>query len=217
MASTGVQFERALGWVLQSDATTKMPKFSVGTLPVEYKNGATECVATVRRNMGDELWFQSFTQSKMRHRLCHVYETLGEDESSSDDSMATKLSEKILDLSATKNDSSFTDKEKKQPSPVKIGVDSHSKLEVPYVLETIDSSSGSDSSDSGDDQEGNQTKRRRLHTRPQLLRTKQAGHKEEKRSSKPQASKVSGRTHHVVTSNKEKRASHSKGANATDE
>ncbi|KAG6574316.1 putative E3 ubiquitin ligase [Phytophthora cinnamomi] len=148
MATTGAQFERALVWVLQSDASSKMPRFVVGTLPVEYKNGEMESVQTARRNMGDELWFQNFTQNRMHHRLCHVYETTGEEEkgdSSSDESPPRKLNVRRLNLSAMKQELPLIGKEKKQPPPVKIELDPYSDPEVPYELVPM---SGSDSGSS---------------------------------------------------------------------
>ncbi|KAE9047808.1 hypothetical protein PR003_g4195 [Phytophthora rubi] len=197
MASTGEQFERSLGWVLQSDASTTMPKFAVGTLPIKYKNGETECVETVRGKMGDELWFQSFAGNRMRHRLCHVYETTDDEEeeeedSSSDDTVPTKPTEKILDLSARK-ETPIILQATKRPPPVKIELHPHSEPEVPYELDPIDSS-GSDDSDSSDSQEGNQSKRRRLQTRPRSnLSTKAKSGQKERRIPRPQARKASGR------------------------
>ncbi|KAE9013685.1 hypothetical protein PF005_g9658 [Phytophthora fragariae] len=197
MASTGEQFERSLGWVLQSDASTTMPKFAVGTLPIKYKNGETECVETVRGKMGDELWFQSFAGNRMRHRLCHVYETTDDEEeeeedSSSDDTVPTKPTEKIFDLSARK-ETPIILQATKRPPPVKIELHPHSEPEVPYELDPIDSS-GSDDSDSSDSQEGNQSKRRRLQTRPRSnLSTKAKSGQKERRIPRPQARKASGR------------------------
>ncbi|CAH0517120.1 unnamed protein product [Peronospora belbahrii] len=75
--STGASFERALGWMLQSTASTTMPKFAVGTLPVEYKHSPAKSVETVRKEIDDEQWFRRFMHSKMRHQMNHVYETTG--------------------------------------------------------------------------------------------------------------------------------------------
>ncbi|KAF1782944.1 PWWP domain [Phytophthora cactorum] len=85
--STGQEFEQALKLVLQSVASTKMPKFAFGALPLEYKFSPTESVEAVRRNMGDEEWFQRFAHNQMHHKQNHVYETLGdeEDDALSDD------------------------------------------------------------------------------------------------------------------------------------
>ncbi|KAF4320580.1 hypothetical protein BBO99_00001571 [Phytophthora kernoviae] len=77
MGTNGAQFERALGYVLQSDATTKMPKFSTGTLPVQYKNSTTESVEQMRKAMGSALWYKNFANNKERHYHTHIYDEIG--------------------------------------------------------------------------------------------------------------------------------------------
>lgn len=190
--STGEHFERALGWVLQSDASTKMPRFVLGTLPMEYKFSPTESVEAVRRNRGDELWFQNFTHNRMHHQRSHVYETIGdeEDDRPSDDSIPPTLNERRLNLSAMKDEPQVIINEKKRPPDMKIDLDPHAEDEVPYELEPMDSS---DDYESGGEQENSRPKRRRLQTKRRsagLSKSRKAGQKEPRRSASPQASKA---------------------------
>jgi len=132
--STGLQFEQALAWVLQSDASTKMPKFARGTLPEEFKFSPAKSVDTVRKNMGDELWFQSFTLSRMRHKMSHAYEMVGDedDDASSDDSKASATEEKLA-LPEVKTEPPAKPNKQKQSPPVRIELDLgvHEEVEVP--------------------------------------------------------------------------------------
>ncbi|KAL4160336.1 hypothetical protein PRNP1_000906 [Phytophthora ramorum] len=171
--STGDEFEQALGWVLQADAPTKLPKFAGGTLPENYAHTTTASVQEVRIQMGDELWFQNFTNNRMRHQLAHVYNTNGEEEehSSDESSSATMGVEKrTLNLSAGKRESQSLPNEKKRPPPVKIEQESSADVEVPYELELLDSS---DASVSKEDQGSMRTKRRRLRTNPRKGRARE--------------------------------------------
>ncbi|KAE9345707.1 hypothetical protein PR003_g7819 [Phytophthora rubi] len=79
--SNGTQFERALAFVLQSDASTEMPKFVArGTLPLKYKNTTADPVAKLRKSMGDDAWFGKFADSKVRHWETHMYDVVGLDD-----------------------------------------------------------------------------------------------------------------------------------------
>ncbi|KAG6574347.1 uncharacterized protein IUM83_07235 [Phytophthora cinnamomi] len=82
--TNGAQFERALEFVLRSDATTKMPKFAKGTLPVQYEYVTTGSVEGMRKNMGKGLWYRNFANNKQRHMQTHVYEVIGDDEEEED-------------------------------------------------------------------------------------------------------------------------------------
>ncbi|KAL4176023.1 hypothetical protein KRP22_000978 [Phytophthora ramorum] len=171
--STGDEFEQALGWVLQADAPTKLPKFAGGTLPENYAHTTTASVQEVRIQMRDELWFQNFTNNRMRHQLAHVYNTNGEEEehSSDESSSATMgVKKRTLNLSAGKRESQALPNEKKRPSPVKIEQESSADVEVPYELELLDSS---DASVSKEDQGSTRTKRRRLRTNPRKGRARE--------------------------------------------
>jgi hypothetical protein len=165
--STGLQFEQALAWVLQSDASTKMPKFARGTLPEEFKFSPAKSVDTVRKNMGDELWFQSFTLSRMRHKMSHAYEMVGDedDDASSDDSKASATEEKLA-LPEVKTEPPAKPNKQKQSPPVRIELDLgvHEEVEVPLELEPL-SSDNSDGSSDEDEQGGSRPKRRLLRTK----------------------------------------------------
>ncbi|KAJ8566355.1 hypothetical protein ON010_g6771 [Phytophthora cinnamomi] len=79
--SNGNQFERALEFVLQSKASTEMPKFVArGTLPLQYKNTTADPVSKLRESMGDDAWFDKFANSKARHWETHMYDVLGIDD-----------------------------------------------------------------------------------------------------------------------------------------
>ncbi|KAG7380464.1 hypothetical protein PHYPSEUDO_007197 [Phytophthora pseudosyringae] len=189
-ASTGEHFERSLGWVLQSDASTKMPKFAVGTLPMEYKFSPTESVEVTRRNMGDEVWFQNFTLNRMRHQQNHVYESIGgEDEDASSDSSApSTLHERWLNLSAMKEEPQTVTNDKNRPPPATTELAPPLEVEVPYELEPMDSSDGSGA---GGEIENNRPKRRRLQTKRRsdgLSRPREVEQIERRHSASPRQS-----------------------------
>ncbi|KAG2789240.1 hypothetical protein PC129_g4931 [Phytophthora cactorum] len=121
--STGQEFEQALKLVLQSVASTKMPKFAFGALPLEYKFSPTESVEAVRRNMGDEEWFQRFAHNQMHHKQNHVYETLGDEE---DDALSDDFA---------------------PPTVIKTGDDSEEEesMEIPDAKDEEDDASSDDS------------------------------------------------------------------------
>ncbi|GMF24324.1 unnamed protein product [Phytophthora lilii] len=143
MGTNGAQFERALEFVLRSDATTKMPTFAKGTLPMQYERSTTESVERMRKNMGNALWYRHFANNKERHMQTHIYETIGDDEegSTSDESISipklkirrprtTPLSEEQHVLTPTKKKRSLP--AKKKHSSVKIEKEPLDEVEVPY-------------------------------------------------------------------------------------
>ncbi|GMF54893.1 unnamed protein product [Phytophthora fragariaefolia] len=85
MESNGNQFERALKFVEQSNATTEMPKFAAkGTLPLQYKDATADPVAKMRESMGDNAWFTKFADSKARHSETHMYDVVGINDATED-------------------------------------------------------------------------------------------------------------------------------------
>ncbi|KAG2789236.1 hypothetical protein PC129_g4932 [Phytophthora cactorum] len=119
--TNGAQFELALGSVLQSDATTKMPTFARGTLPLQYENSTTESVERMRKIMGNRLWYRNFDNNKERHMKTHKYETIGdEDEESSSDESVPKLKVRRPKTSpAHEEQDPSPQKKKKRPFPAK--------------------------------------------------------------------------------------------------
>lgn len=62
----------------QSNASTEMPKFvKGGTLPVQFAKVTTKSVEQARKEMGDDVWFKKFADSRERHLFTHVYEDIG--------------------------------------------------------------------------------------------------------------------------------------------
>ncbi|KAI9912706.1 hypothetical protein PsorP6_005164 [Peronosclerospora sorghi] len=162
VGSTGESFERALEWVLLSTASTKFPKFSIGTLPKKYKTSPTKSVETVRRNMGDEQWFQSFIEKSGRHKLNHVYETRTDEDSnrSSNVSCSPRPNERYLDLSAVKKLPSLFNENRRSAS---IKIKRGSQGEVSNAHESTDSSSDGEVEN---EQDGSRPKKRkRLQTK----------------------------------------------------
>ncbi|CAI5724056.1 unnamed protein product [Hyaloperonospora brassicae] len=100
--STGANFEKALARVLQSDASSEMPEFAIGTLPVKYKSSPAQCVEALRKSMGDELWFQHFTYSRKHHAKTYVYDTSREKVNDKGSHVSPALNVRRLDLSAAK-------------------------------------------------------------------------------------------------------------------
>ena len=100
--STGANFEKALARVLQSDASSEMPEFAIGTLPVKYKSSPAQCVEALRKSMGDELWFQHFTYSRKHHAKTYVYDTSREKANDKGNRVSPALNVRRLNLSETK-------------------------------------------------------------------------------------------------------------------
>ncbi|RLN56508.1 hypothetical protein BBJ29_006020 [Phytophthora kernoviae] len=74
----GKEFDQSLELMLKSDATTEMPKFAKGTVPVEYKDITTESVDQKRNSMGDNFWFKNFADNRERHYQIHIYDMIGD-------------------------------------------------------------------------------------------------------------------------------------------
>ncbi|KAG7398724.1 hypothetical protein PHYBOEH_010565 [Phytophthora boehmeriae] len=75
--TSGKEFNQSLELMLKSDATTEMPKFTRGTLPVQYKTVTTESVDQKRTSVGGDLWFENFAKNRERHCRMYVYEMIG--------------------------------------------------------------------------------------------------------------------------------------------
>ncbi|KAG7398723.1 hypothetical protein PHYBOEH_010564 [Phytophthora boehmeriae] len=169
MGMNGAQFEKALSYALQSDSTTKMPKFAQGTLPLQYKNSTTESVEQMRKAMGSALWYRNFANNKERHHHTHIYDEIGiikvqlEEDTRNDESALSDDSVSISNVK-TKNEAKKTSrtkgrkkkKKKRVPAPenhssVEI-VEPPVKIEVPCELDVINSSddSGLESEESDD-------------------------------------------------------------------
>ncbi|KAF4046511.1 hypothetical protein GN244_ATG00900 [Phytophthora infestans] len=118
--TNGAQFELALGSVLQSDATAKMPTFAKGTLPLQYENTTTESVEKMRKLMGSRLWYRNFNNNRERHLKTHKYETMGdeEDEYSSDEAAPVPNLKVRRPITSPPRDDQDS-KKKKRPLPAK--------------------------------------------------------------------------------------------------
>ncbi|CEG41284.1 FOG: Predicted E3 ubiquitin ligase [Plasmopara halstedii] len=132
--STGQEFERALWLILQSDASIKMPRFAVGTLPFQYQHRPAESVAALRKKMGDEHWFQRFTINRSLHKQRHVYEVLG-------DEFHDKINDKIC--SSTLKEINLSGLDQKPPSQSKqkkktSSTAEPSKIKIPPEVEQMD-------------------------------------------------------------------------------
>ncbi|RLN84623.1 hypothetical protein BBJ28_00019884 [Nothophytophthora sp. Chile5] len=152
--TNGEQFERALECVLQSDATTKMPTFVKGTLPVQYKNTPALSVRKMRKDMGNELWFKNFANNKDRHYQTHIYNLVGvdkgDDDAASEESVLVskpKSKPKRKDLKDGKTDIKLevqTSRSKKRKGPK---IELEPGVEEAYELEEMNSSEESDRSE----------------------------------------------------------------------
>ncbi|KAG6622668.1 uncharacterized protein IUM83_05545 [Phytophthora cinnamomi] len=128
--TNGAQFERALEFVLRSDATTKMPKFAKGTLPVQYEYVTTGSVEGMRKNMGKGLWYRNFANNKQRHMQTHVYEVIGDDEEEEDISSGKPMPKLKVRRPKTSSriDTTPTIQKKKRSLPAK-------KQQIPVQIE----------------------------------------------------------------------------------
>ncbi|CAH0489616.1 unnamed protein product [Peronospora farinosa] len=203
--STGESFERALGWVLQSDASLKMPKFAGGTLPREFKHCPAKSVEAIRRDMGDKLWLKNLTHSKKHHQMNYVYESIGckTNDRLRKNSMPSTQKESFLNLSATNVEPQVVTNEEKRPSRIKKDQNPRIEKEMPHKRELMDSSDASDTSWS---------KRTRLHTKREsdgLSNTKKTERKELGRSVSPHMSKTSKSAAQLAVKNA--KMNHSKG------
>ncbi|RLN56506.1 hypothetical protein BBJ28_00020089 [Nothophytophthora sp. Chile5] len=152
--TNGEQFERALECVLQSDATTKMPTFVKGTLPVQYKNTPALSVRKMRKDMGNELWFKNFANNKDRHYQTHIYDSVGvdkgDDDAASEESVLVskpKSKPKRKGLKDGKSDIKIeagASRSKKRKVPK---IELELEVEEAYELEEMNSSEESDRSE----------------------------------------------------------------------
>ncbi|GMF24325.1 unnamed protein product [Phytophthora lilii] len=172
IGSSGADFERALEFVLRSDATTKMPTFARGTLLRQYKDEVAKSVRQVREEMGEETWYRNFANSRERHLQTHVCEVDANDEDNSDNDKAPPEPNQQAKTGSTPSEQHHPpiSKKKNQSLPtdgktlMKIEQEPLGEVEVPYELGEI-ISSDDDKSDS--EQVATVTKRRRLlRTRP---------------------------------------------------
>ncbi|KAE8900175.1 hypothetical protein PF005_g9657 [Phytophthora fragariae] len=148
MQTNGAQFERALEFILRSDATTKMPRFAKGTLPLQYEDATTDSVEGMRKSMGVGLWYRNFANNKERHMKTHVYEVIGDDEADTS-SGSGKLTIRRPKTSSTTGEQLPTHSKqkkkrplpaKKQSIPVKIEEEPLMEDEAPYDLGAMGSS-----------------------------------------------------------------------------
>ena len=205
--STGESFERALGWVLQSNASLKMPKFAGGTLPREFKLSPAKSVETIRRDMGDKLWLKNLTHSKLHHQMHYVYETIGwkKNDRLPKNSIPSSQTESYLNLTATNVEQQLVSNEDKRPDRIK-NDQNHSRIgrEMPHKRRLMDNSDDSDTS---------RPQKKRLYTKRGsngLSNAKKAERKEFGRYVSPPTSKTSKSDAQLAVKNT--KTNHSKGA-----
>ncbi|KAL3657999.1 hypothetical protein V7S43_017042 [Phytophthora oleae] len=168
--TNGSQFEKALEYALLSNATTKMPTFSKGTLPLQYNQSTTESVGKMRKNMGNDLWYRSFANNKSRHRQAHIYKVLKD--GASDSGILAQMNKLDVRRPISSKPEKRSSQGKKQSrskilrdnAAVKIEQDLPEEIEVPYEPETSESSDDQGGISDGDfhDQTKTTAKRRVL-------------------------------------------------------
>ncbi|ETP19930.1 hypothetical protein F441_06237 [Phytophthora nicotianae CJ01A1] len=192
--TNGAQFELAFGCALQSDATTKMPTFVRGTLPLQYENSTTESVDKMRKNMGTRLWYRNFANNKERHMMTHKYVTIGDedDESSSDEAVpAPKLKVQRPKTSSAPEEQDPSPQKKKKRSivaktqPIVVKIEQEPLAQV--GLEDMDSS---DDQESEGERNAARTKKRGLRSKGRSgvspMARKEMTSKKKNRSSSPE-------------------------------
>lgn len=86
--TTGADFELSLAVVLESEATSKFPKFVAGTLPKQYENELAMSTRKMRKSMGTGAWLHHFLNNRACHARAHVYKQKHQSSDEEDDADA---------------------------------------------------------------------------------------------------------------------------------